>query len=76
MTMSRGDRWKAQRLQTIMERHEARENRTLLELRQAGFGDITIPQAKDRLATQRRMPAVPQSVLDQIVDELERRRTA
>ncbi|WP_442575895.1 hypothetical protein ACSBPH_01715 [Microbacterium sp. F51-2R] len=73
MTMSRHDRLMATRLESIMDRHEAREARTLLELNQAGF-HLTIPQARDRLAAQRRMPSVPQHVLDEIVAELARAR--
>lgn len=72
--MNKYDRTMSQRLQAIIERHEAREQRTMLELRQAGFGNLTIAQARERLAAQRRFPTFSQDQLNEILDALQEER--
>ena len=55
----------AARLESIMARHERWEQRTLADLRAAGFERInSIMAAKDRLATQRSMAGFSQQQID------------
>lgn len=62
--MSPRDRQKAQKLEAVMQRHDSYVQRTLADLRVAGFTFTTIGEARARLDAQRGMPAFTQSQIN------------
>lgn len=72
--MNRADRVAAARLESIMERHEAWEKRTLTDLHQAGFHVASIDEAKDRLDAQREFAGFTQQQIDIAMYAMEKRR--
>lgn len=62
--MNAADRTRAERLESIMRRHEAWETRTLADLRTAGFRVVTVDDARDRLAAQRSLSGFTQTQID------------
>jgi SOS response regulatory protein OraA/RecX len=71
--MSPKGRAKAQRLETLLARHDAYEQRTLADLRAAGFTFTSIDAARTRLTVQRTLAGFTQSQITIAITAFENR---
>lgn len=71
--MSPKDRAKASKLETLLTRHESFEQRTLADLRNAGFTFTSIDAARTRLKAQRTLAGFTQSQINIAMRAIENR---
>jgi DNA-binding transcriptional regulator PaaX len=67
------DRWAAQKLESILARHDAWVARTLADLHEAGFRENTIRAAYERLDAQREFAGFTQDQIDQALYAMRKR---